>query len=322
MRMSLISLLIALAVERYLPSANWQFSTFYRYYVKFVKLAKFKSSVANEVQDKVISAVFVLLPALICYLLLVLVDSHFFSFILSTLVLIICLGCSQTRDSYRNFLKSAFRGEPATCDDCHKTLAESKNISGLGFGQLLIWLNYRYFIAVMFLFVLFGAPGAILYRLLVTVDETNNQTQEDTDVSDITEATEIKEPAKEAIDESTVNDNETAQTDEPFSENKLVLEQSRQFLSVIDWILIRVVAFGYMLVGHFSRALPTWLDYVFNAKKPAYQLLIDVAEKSEDVQIDEDDCTAEPCTLVRLAKRTLLLCLVVLSLLIVTGVVS
>ena len=102
----------------------------------------------------------------------------------------------------------------------------------------------------------------------------------------------------------------------------MLLEQSQKVLAAIDWVLIRIVAFGYMLVGHFSRALPTWLDYVFNAKKPAYQLLIDVAEKSEDVLVDDEDCTAAPCTLVRLAKRTLLLCLVVLSLLIVTGVIS
>jgi AmpE protein len=50
--------------------------------------------------------------------------------------------------------------------------------------------------------------------------------------------------------------------------------------------------------------------------------LISVAQKSEDFMVDPDDCTAEPCLLVRLAKRTLLLCLAVIAVLILTGILN
>jgi len=77
-----------------------------------------------------------------------------------------------------------------------------------------------------------------------------------------------------------------------------------------------------MFVGHFSKALPMWLESVFEFNKAPHQVLIDVAEKSEDFMVDKDDCTAEPCLLVRLAKRTSLLCLAVIASLIVTGVIQ
>ena len=43
---------------------------------------------------------------------------------------------------------------------------------------------------------------------------------------------------------------------------------------------------------------------------------------SEDFMVDAGDCTAEPCLLVKLAKRTLLLFLVIIAVLILTGILS
>ena len=77
-----------------------------------------------------------------------------------------------------------------------------------------------------------------------------------------------------------------------------------------------------MFVGHFSKALPIWLESLFDVTKPAHEILIDVAQKSEDIMVEEDDCTAEPCLLVRLAKRNVLLMLAVISILTLVGIVS
>jgi AmpE protein len=90
----------------------------------------------------------------------------------------------------------------------------------------------------------------------------------------------------------------------------------------VDWLPVRMVAFGYMLVGHFSKAMPVWLENLFDINKQPNQILISVAQKSEDFMVDPDDCTAEPCLLVRLAKRTLLLCLAVIAVLILTGILN
>jgi len=279
--MSLISLLIALAAERYLSSSTWQFNTYYKYYLKFIKRSSFVDSPWGSL---VMSYVAIFIPVVACYLLLDLVDDGLLNLIVSTIVLIVCFGCIATRDKYKNYLKAAFRGETTTCELHHQQLQQDKNITDMSFGQLLVWLNYRYFIAIMIFFVLFGAAGALFYRLLTTVNEGN--TLEELEISD-----------------------EVAQS-------------TKQFQFWLDWLPVRIVAFGYMLVGHFSKAMPIWLESLFDVTKMPHQLLISVAEKSEDFMVDPDDCTAEPCLLVRLAKRTLLLCLAVIAILVLTGVLT
>ena len=279
--MSLISLLIALSAERHLSSPLWQFSTFYQHYLTLFTKIK---SITSPWQSLLTSVLFIALPVVVIYVFLDLVDDSLLHLIISTLVLIVCFGCFKTRDCYKNYLMSAFRGEMTTCGMHHLQLQQDKGQPEMGFGQLLVWLNFRYFIAIMFFFVLFGAAGALFYRLLVTVAEGN--------------------------------------TNEDLPMNEEVNQQLKQGLYWIDWPLVRIVAFGYMLVGHFSKALPVWLESIFDFNQAPHQILSNVAQKSEDFMMDEEDCTAEPCLLVRLAKRTLLLCLAVIALLILAGVIS
>ena len=279
--MSLISLLIALSAERYLSSPLWQFNTFYHSYLAiFVKI----KSLPSPWQSSFSSALFIAIPVMLVSLFLELIDDSLLHLIISSLILIVCFGCFKTRDCYKNYLMSAFRGEATTCAMHHLQLQQQKAQPDMSFGQLLVWLNFRYFIAIMFFFVIFGAAGALFYRLLVTVAEGNSL--------------------------------------EDLPLNEEVHEQTKQWLFWLDWPLVRVVAFGYMLVGHFSKALPIWLESIFDVHKAPHKVLSSVAEKSEDFMIDQEDCTAEPCLLVRLAKRTTLLCLSIIALLIITGVIS
>ena len=64
-----------------------------------------------------------------------------------------------------------------------------------------------------------------------------------------------------------------------------------------------------------------WLESFFDTKKSAHQILSDVAQKSEDTIVDKDDCTAEPCLLVRLSKRNVLLLLAAIASLTLFGVI-
>lgn len=310
--MSLISLLIALAAERYLSSEFWQFKTYYQRYLQLVHrfslLEKSWQTIAGTL-------LFILAPVILIYGLLTLIDDSLLHLVFSTIILIICFGSFATRNSYKNYLMSAFRGEPTTCQLFHAQLLQDKNLPQMGFGQTLIWLNYRYYIAIMLIFIFFGAPGAVFYRLLVTLVEK----QKDEIKSKAADADEIK--ANEADNAEQKSDIET----EPEIRTE-VDDQAycscQQLLFWIDWLPVRLTSFGYMLVGHFSKALPVWLESFFEVKKPLHKVLGDVAQKSEDVLIDEQDCTAEPCLLVRLAKRNLLLLLALVSILTLSGVVS
>ena len=95
--------------------------------------------------------------------------------------------------------------------------------------------------------------------------------------------------------------------------------QASTLIAILDWIPVRITALGFLLVGHFSRALPIWIGYLPDPSVSAKQLLADVSKAAEEIEPDEHDCTEEPCTLVRLAKRNIMFILVAISLLTLSG---
>ncbi len=327
--MSLISLLIALAAERYLSSSAWQFTYQFNHYFKlFNRLSAFGSPAKSLLAN----GIFLFAPVILCYLLLGLISDGLLHFIFSTIVLIGCFGCVRTRDTYKQYLMAAFRGEQTSCEMHHQQLQQEKKLPDMSFGQMLVWLNYRYYIALMIFFILFGAAGALFYRLVCQINEGRSLAETEVDQSD-TDSDEVVEVAQASVDhgdeviEDSSVDTSSEQDQDTSDENDNSTDEkvdrfNQQLLFWLDVIPVRIVAFGYMLVGHFSRAMPIWLESLFDLGKVPQQLLITVAQKSEDFMVDKEDCTAEPCLLVRLAKRCLLLCLAVIALLILTGVMT
>lgn len=316
--MSLLSLLIALAAERTLSGKSWRFDHYFQMYQKFF------SKNFTAIQGNTANVIFILLPVFSTVFLLELVDNELLQLVLSTLMLIVCFGCVTTRQSYKDYLQSAFRGEPTTTEMHHQQLLTDKNLPQLGFGQALIWLNYRYYIAVMLFFVVFGAPGAVFYRLLTTVIEQQNTKKTGSAIQDCSEDAGLNE-AKE-VNEAQESTDTIEKNNDHESQNTPNLHTGCQshhdVLFWLDWLPVRITSFGYMFVGHFSKAMPTWLESIFDSRKPTHKVLIDVAEKSEDIMINTGDCTAEPCLLVRLAKRNVLLMLAAISILTLAGFIS
>jgi AmpE protein len=313
--MSLLSLLIALAAEKSLSSSLWRFDYYYKKYANFFKqnflLSKLKG-------DTFSYTIFLFVPVAVLYGILFWVGEGGIHFIISTVVLIVCFGCSTTRNSYKHYLQAAFRGEPTTSDLFHQQLLVDKNLPPIGFGQALIWLNYRYYIAIMLFFTIFGAVGVLFYRLLTAVIEQQNlctldQSEHSSANDKPDNITEKKHLEDSSLD---VDSQSSASTVSSGCRNYHAI------LFYVDWLPVRITSFGYMFVGHFSKALPVWLASFFDGKKATHQILIDVAQKSEDDMVDKDDCTAEPCLLVRLSKRNVLLLLATIATFTLFGVIS
>jgi len=311
--MSLLSLLIALMAEKSLSSSMWRFDHYYQKYVSFFQ----NNSTLSQLKSSNFSyTIFLLIPVAVVYGVLELVDDGLLHLIISTLILIISFGCFTTRNSYKEYLHAAFRGEITTSELHHQQLLQDKNIPEMGFGQALIWLNYRYYIAIMLFFVFFGAAGVVFYRLLTTVIE--HQSGCSLDEKAVEKSSEEQVETKESTDAELERANDQSNVPNISTGCK----NYHDILFFIDWLPVRITSFGYMFVGHFSKALPIWLESLFDAKKPAHEILIDVAQKSEDIMVEEDDCTAEPCLLVRLAKRNVLLMLAIISILTLLGMIS
>jgi AmpE protein len=108
--------------------------------------------------------------------------------------------------------------------------------------------------------------------------------------------------------------------DSKLSDNNVqVANQVKRLLNIADWIPVRITALGFLLVGHFSRAFPTWLGYLPDPAVQPKTLLLDVSKQAEEIEPDENDCTEEPCILVRLAKRNVMFLLVIIALLTLSG---
>lgn len=303
--MSLLSLLIALAVDRTFSAKVWQFNFYYQYYQHLF------SQNFTARQGVAANFAFILLPVIATYFLIEFLDNALLQLILSTLILIVCFGCTVTRKSYKEYLHAAFRGENTTTEMHHQQLLTDKNLPQMGFGQALIWLNYRYYIAIMLYFVVFGAAGAVFYRLLTTVIEQQKVEKTGSSIEN------CGDPMQQTV----------AQENEPHDSQKTPdfhrgCQNHHDVLFWLDWLPVRIATLGYMFVGHFSKALPVWLESLLDNKKPTHRVLIDVAEKSEDVMVNEEDCTAEPCLLVRLAKRNVLLVFAVISVLTLAGLLN
>ncbi len=317
--MSLLSLLIALAAEKSLSSSLWRFDYYYQKYASLFQQNKspstFKGSTFNY-------TIFLLIPVALVYGILFLVGDGLLHLIISTLVLIVCFGCLTTRHSYKQYLHAAFRGEETTSELFHQQLLQDKNLPLIGFGQALVWLNYRYYIAIMLFFIIFGAPGVVFYRLLTTVIEQQNGCSLDKSKRTSCDDNSGDDNSIE-IDHQNHQEENTINEDDKFSIPSVSsgCKNYHDILFYLDWLPVRITSFGYMFVGHFSKALPMWLESFFDGKKPTHEILIDVAQKSEDTMIDKDDCTAEPCLLVRLSKRNVLLLLATIAILTMLGVI-
>ncbi len=316
--MSLLSLLIALMAEKTLSSSIWRFDFYYQKYISFFQ----NNGVLSRIKATSIRyTLFLLVPVVIIYAVLAIVDNGLLHLIISTLILIVTLGCSKTRNSYKQYLLAAFKGDDTTSNLHHQQLLEDKNLPAVGFGQALIWLNYRYYIAIMIFFIFFGAAGAVFYRLLTTVIEQENGCTLNKKTEN--ETAEIKNnEAQEVVEETTDSSIESSLDEDIKNEPVLSCNNYHKILFYIDWLPVRITSFGYMFVGHFSKAFPMWLESLFDTQKLTHEVLIDVAQKSEDIMLEDGDCTAEPCLLVRLAKRNLLLMLALIALLTLIGIVS
>lgn len=324
--MSLLSLLIALMAEKSLSSSVWRFDHYYQKYVNFFDNNNILSKPAYS---KFSCALFLLIPVVTIYVILQLVDEGLLHLIISTIVLIVCFGCFTTRKRYKEYLHASFQEENTSAELHHQQLLQDKNLPQMTFGQALIWLNYRYYIAVMLFFVLFGATGVVFYRLLTSVIEQrkgitqNNNNEESKDsLAESSATSELNSGSDESIKQSPElldkkNEHYNSSLAKPYNYSHF-----SQILFYLDWLPVRITAFGYMFVGHFSNAFPMWLESVFDTNKPIYKILIDVAQKSEDIMIDKDDCSAEPCLLVRLAKRNVLLVLSVISIFTLLGLIN
>lgn len=283
--MVLISLLLALAIERVYPlAAHFEFS----YLFNRIR-EKLPNNVRQAEQNMVGVLILSAIPASIVFYLMHVTEGVLFGLgqlLLSTLVVLLAIGCSVFRELYRHYVKAGCRGDTEACavisgDVCERVNELNQCDGKIALGESLLWVNYQYYLAVMIWLLIFGPAGVAFYATLRTL------------------AGHCRNDEGELIKGSS---------------------KAQRLLQWCDWFPARVAAFGYLLIGHFTEGVGVWLHYLLDPSLSPRQFLIRVALAAERAEL-ESGCAPFKVNgfLVGLAKRNVLLMLLLVALLSIYG---
>lgn len=281
--MTLISMLLALIIERLAVRSNtWQASRYSRAYVRFTA----GSGLSKLASHSLGQYVWLALPGAAVALVLCLIDSHLVSLLVNTVVLLLGIGCWHYRQLYKQYLNAMERGDEEaafiTMQQIRTDMGSNREQSS--YGQLLVWLNFRYYAAVVFWFLLLGAFGVITYVLVRHLQEA-------------------------------VAEEDSAAYAACLGDNKAV----PCIAHWANWFPARLFALGFALVGHFSRASTALLSYFLDFTADNEQVVADVASAAEPLPTESLNTLEDTSYMVQLAKRNMLFFLAFTAILTLTG---
>lgn len=313
--MTLISMLIALIIERLAVRSNaWQLVTYLK---PFLQLSS-KAPLLGLSRHPYGVMLWWLLPAIGLQLALVAINFWLLDLLAGTLVLLVCIGSWHYRKSYKQYLNAAGRQDQEAAFLTMQQMASDQGINNqeLSHGQQLVWINFKYYAAVLFWYTLFGAFGALAYGCLRQMAEpkTYDNKVESEIIRDDTETTASVEQPAETLAESNVTENiVTAE----------LVHYWQGFATDLchwaEWLPIRVFGLGLALVGHFSRASGVLLSYLGDTKTSGLQVYTDIARAAEPLPDEALNCSDESCSLVQLSKRNVLFFLALVAVLTLGG---
>ncbi|KJY97879.1 beta-lactamase regulator AmpE [Pseudoalteromonas ruthenica] len=282
--MTLISILFALIAERLgARSARWQIATYAHWYER--KSAPLLSRL-QQLHNGIGLLLWLLVPTLVIAVFVHASDFILWQLAVNTLVILICFGCAHMRANYKGYLNALTRddGEAATLYALQMGQKRTENESGgETFAQTLAWVNFRFYCAVIFWFVVLGAPGAVFYALVRTC----------------------------------VDDSE--QTSHPLSKQHTLLARVGHWL---EWPAARIASLGYLVIGNFSKGTQCWLRHVLDFRVSNRQVITETALAAEQIELVHYGCTIEAQCMIRLVKRNVLFFLALIALLTLFGGLS
>jgi len=283
--MILVSIIIALILERLgARSHYWQISYYANGY-----LNRSTTLLANKglFSSAIGFLIWLFLPVIAIAAVYTLSDFVLWQLVVNIVVLLVCFGCAKQRALYKSYLNALTRDDQ-TAASLYALQMGQKHLKGEEggetFGQTLAWVNFRFYCAVIFWFVVLGAPGAVLYAIVRTFADL------------------VAENHKVA-----------------FSKRfKLI----HQLLFWLDWLPARVASFGYLVIGNFNKGTSCWMHYALDFKSPNRKVVTCTALAAEQVEKRYYGCTYEATCMIKLVKRNVLFYLVLIALLTLFGGLS
>ena len=203
---------------------------------------------------------------------------------------VLCIGAGKVRLHYHAYLKAASRddvhargamaseltmihGVPPDCDE-REFLRELQNA--------LLWINFRYYLAPLFWFVVGGPWGPVLLMGYAFLRAWQTW---------LARYLTPHERLQSGID---------------------------AILHVLDWLPVRLVGVVYALIGHGEKALPAWFASLADRHTAQYQVLTRLAQFSL-AREPHTNKVETPKAAVSMAKKTSFVVVVIVALLTIYG---
>ncbi len=302
--MTLLTMLIALIVERLaVRGSAWQLVTYLRPY-----LTRGERVMLPGLPQPYLMLLWWLLPALLVSLLIYSVHFWLLQLVLNTLVLLLCIGSWSYRQTYKQFLNAAQRDDQEAAFLAMQQIRTAQGAPELSYGQQLIWLNFRYYAAVLFWYALLGAFGAVAYACLRQLSEPGAAA--DTIADEATAPAAAEHATPEATPAAAVVPDEDWRR---FADD---------LLHWADWLPVRLFGLGLALVGDFSRTSDVLLQHAGSLQLSAPALLAELSQAAEPVPEELLNTPDTAVSAVALAKRNVLFFLALIAVLTLSGWLS
>lgn len=303
--MTLLSMLIALIIERLAVRGRaWQLVTYLQPYLRWSQ----KVTGSGQHQQQYLMLGCWLLPAVVISLLIYSVQFWLFQLVLNILVLLLCIGSWSYRQRYKQFLNACQRDDQQAAFLVMQQIRFAQGAPEQSFGQQLIWLNFRYYAAVLFWYAVLGAFGAIAYACLRQCSEPDTYEQANASTGDTADQT-TEDASFSAAGVADTN----AASWQRFAED---------ILHWADWLPVRLFGLGFALVGDFSRTSAVLMQHAGALQISAPQLLAELSLAAEPVPEELLNTQEAAVSAVALAKRNVLFFLALVAILTLSGWLS
>lgn len=203
---------------------------------------------------------------------------------------LLCIGAGSVRLHYHAYLRAASQNDKHAHDAMAEELALIHGLPGecsereylAELQNSLLWINYRFYLAPMFWFIVGGIWGPVLLAGYAFLRAWQSW---------------------------------LARQHVPLSRAQSGVDA---ILHCVDWIPVRLVGVAYALLGHGEKALPAWLAALGDRHTPQYLVLTRLAQFSlaREPHLDKVET---PRLAVAMAKKVSLVLVVVVALLTIYG---
>ncbi|MFY8274083.1 beta-lactamase regulator AmpE [Pseudoalteromonas sp. SSDWG2] len=282
--MTLISIIFALIAERLgARSTPWQITTYATWYQRHsLNLLRRLHGLSHQAG----LLMWLLIPTLIVFVIANASDFILWQLLVNTVIVLVCFGCATMRAHYKGYLNALSRDDQEAATLYAMQMGQvrtEQEEQGETFAQTLAWINFRFYCAVIFWFVLLGAPGAVFYAL-----------------------------ARTYLDVSKDAEHELAHWHHSLM----------QMVHWLEWPAARVASFGYLVIGNFSKGTQTWVKHVLDFSVSNRSVITETALAAEQIEIEHYGCTIEAQCMMRLVKRNVMFFLALIAILTLFGGLS